>query len=686
MRTTFLDPELDAALDRDGYVVVPLIDRDGVERLTKAYESLGVAPGDPQRACVDTFHCFDAEYKQAVHDEVESVLRPAVQAIFDRYKSLSYCYIQKWPGERSGFGIHQDISVLDESEARSVEVWCALTDTSEVNGQLWVVPGSHRWAPDVVRGIHCHPPAYAGLEERILARHAIPVPMKAGEAIIFCHATYHFSYTNESGTFRLVAATDMIPEEARHLHYVENDQGTITEYEIDESFWVDQNPFTMLRAPANLTRIREIDPSTFTRLTDEDLDRFVEEGMAIEHEPLPVAPINPDLKWCHRCGTTDGVEGHVNRFNGNVTLLCPNCDAAQARMAGVIGDIDPVLLEALDRDGYAVVDLLDASDTHRARSLATSLRFDVDAPFFIMNRDAPRADAVRVDWALREVVQPAVDRRLPGFRVVKSVVINKGPRHGAAVDLHQDWEYVDERYHRGYGVFCPLDEAGPHEGGIHVIPGSHRWRDDHRGSGFDDPFSDVKDEIIERGSVAVPLEAGQALIYDNALLHHSTPNRSARPRTVVASVIVPPQAPVIHLHSTDARTAEVFEIPASSDHFTGATFGSRPAGAPTRVVDIAVPKVTTEEVERWLPHGRSPRPATRVSPPTTAEPVAPADPAPTAPTAASAAAASASTVPTVPTVPTIPTTPVAPGSPGVAGVFGAAFRALRRRAQGPPHR
>lgn len=609
MRATFVDTSLDEALDRDGYVVVPMLDDAGVERLRKAYESLGVAPGDPQRACIDTFHCFDAEYKEAVHSEVESVLSPAVQGLFDRYKSLSFCYIQKWPGETSGFGIHQDISVLDETQYRSVEVWCALDDTSVENGQLWVVPGSHRWAPGVVRGIHCVPPVYRGLEERILSRHAIPVPVKAGEAVIFLHSTYHFSYANESDSFRLVAATDMIPVEAPHLHYVGSADGTINEYEIDESFWVEQNPFTLMRAPASLRKIGEVDASVYVPLTDADLDRFVEEGLAIDHEPLDIRPITPDLRWCHRCGTTDGVEGYIDKYSGNVTLLCANCDAAQARMAGVIGDIDPELLRRLDEDGYAVVDLLDDTSRLAAHELVDELDIDESLGFYTMNRDAPRELAVKLDLALRELVQPSIDRVLPGFRVFKSIPIVKGPVGNNPVGLHQDWEYVDERYHRGYVVWCPLDGAQPEQGGLAVIPGSHKWLTNHRGSNFPEPYADVADEIIRRGSVSVPVGPGQAVVYDNALLHHSPPNSSAKARVVVASAIAPPSAPVIHLHALDEREAEVFEVAPSDNHFTERPFGARPDSRPSRVVEIAVDAVTLDDLDAWLPAVRGPEPA-----------------------------------------------------------------------------
>ncbi|MFM7068637.1 MAG: phytanoyl-CoA dioxygenase family protein [Actinomycetes bacterium] len=395
----------------------------------------------------------------------------------------------------------------------------------------------------------------------------------------------------------------MIPEEALHVHYVGNDRGTIDEFEIDESFWVEQNPFTMLRAPAKLKKIGERDPATFRQLTDEDLDRFVAEGMAIEHEPVHYEQFNdPDTAFCHRCGTTDGVEGHVNRWSGNITLLCPNCEAAQARMAGVIGDIDPAVLEALDRDGFVVVDLFDDAARAEARTIIDTLGIATDNPFYVMNRDASRDDAVRVDQALQQLVQPSIDRALNGYRVFKSIPIVKGNVGDNPVNLHQDWEYVDERYHRGYGVWCPLDGASEAQGGIFVVPGSHKWMDNHRGSGFEDPYRNVLDLIIERGSVFVPLAPGQAVVYDNQLLHHTSPNTSDAPRVVVASVICPPDAAVIHMHSTDGgATAEVFEIPAGDTYFTAKEFGSRPDGIPTRTVDVAVPTVTEADVLAWIP-------------------------------------------------------------------------------------
>ena len=161
----------------------------------------------------------------------------------------------------------------------------------------------------------------------------MPVPLKAGEAIVFNHATLHFSYPNKSETPRLVAIVDLIPEEAKHLHYFGDEDGKVHAYEIGDDFWVDQNPFTLYKAPSNGVDlgIIEFDPPV---LTDDDLDRLVAEGRAVSREAQRRGAINPGRAWCHRCGTTEGMEGSPNRWSGNVTMLCAECKAAEPVLAG----------------------------------------------------------------------------------------------------------------------------------------------------------------------------------------------------------------------------------------------------------------------------------------------------------------------------------------------------------------
>ncbi|MEL7207433.1 MAG: phytanoyl-CoA dioxygenase family protein, partial [Actinomycetota bacterium] len=276
MRATFKDPVLQETLERQGFAVLPMLSEEEVAFLRSEYHRLGPAPGDPQKACQSSFHSYDADYKQAVDDVLQKALKPHLDEVFDRQRALPCNYIVKWPGGMGGFGLHQDLALVDETEHRSVECWIALEDTNETNGQLWMVPQSHRWMETPNRGIQAFPFAYAEMSKRIIKNHAVPVPVTAGTAVVFNHATLHFSLPNRSDEPRMVAITDLIPEEAQHLHYFGDDDGNVGVYEIDDAFWVDNSPHTLHKPPDASRRVGTVEYQE-RALTAEGLDRLVAE-------------------------------------------------------------------------------------------------------------------------------------------------------------------------------------------------------------------------------------------------------------------------------------------------------------------------------------------------------------------------------------------------------------------------
>jgi hypothetical protein len=331
MRATFQDAELQATLERDGYAVVQMLDDDEVAALRDAYFGLGDAPGDPHMACHSSFHSYDRTYKNNVNTIVRNALDPHLERVFDRQRALPCNFIMKWPGGMGGFGLHQDLALVDEREHRSVEVWVALEDTNEENGQLWMVPGSHTWLP-TLRGIHAFDFPFHKVGRRIIERHARPVPVKAGQAVVFNHAIVHFSFPNKSDKPRLAAITDLIPEEAPHLHYFGDGNGNVEAFEIDDSFWTEQSPFTLWKPPPAASSRGMVD-FTWVEMTDERLDELVAEGRAIDGEASGRGAINAAKPWCHRCGRTGFEAYEPDRFVGNVTLICPECKEAEVQFA-----------------------------------------------------------------------------------------------------------------------------------------------------------------------------------------------------------------------------------------------------------------------------------------------------------------------------------------------------------------
>ncbi len=95
---------------------------------------------------------------------------------------------------------HQDRAVtLEEADSTDmVTVWVAITDATQENGCLQVIPKSHR--SSMLR--HCPQPQLSIPTAQFNADDALPLPVKAGGAVLFHPQTIHSSLVNKSDTIR----------------------------------------------------------------------------------------------------------------------------------------------------------------------------------------------------------------------------------------------------------------------------------------------------------------------------------------------------------------------------------------------------------------------------------------------------------------------------------------------------
>lgn len=93
---------------------------------------------------------------------------------------------------------HQDKAVaLEEGDnTQMVTVWLAISDATVENGCLQVIPGKPRMYP------HCPKRQTAIAEGFIDPAQAVPLPVKAGGAVLFHPLTPHSSLVNTSDRFR----------------------------------------------------------------------------------------------------------------------------------------------------------------------------------------------------------------------------------------------------------------------------------------------------------------------------------------------------------------------------------------------------------------------------------------------------------------------------------------------------
>ncbi len=109
----------------------------------------------------------------------------------------------KMPGSQAtAFPLHQDSQYYGKpsQHAHIITVWIPLVDVDEVNGCLYVIPGSNHWELiDSARDENANMRSFEDVEARGAP---IPVPMKQGDILLFSNMTFHGSKVNRGSAVR----------------------------------------------------------------------------------------------------------------------------------------------------------------------------------------------------------------------------------------------------------------------------------------------------------------------------------------------------------------------------------------------------------------------------------------------------------------------------------------------------
>ncbi len=210
----FKDPQKQQELEKNGYVVVPLLSRSAIESLNKFYNEIHPEGSPPD--IIDGIHmstwCKNSAYKNQVSEFLSNLFAEPTEQYFTNYRRLNNVFIVKKSGKDTTFKVHQDWNVVDETKFESVNVWVPLHDVDENSGALWVLKGSHK-INRKIRGAGYLFPDYSPFFNE-LEKKSISVKLKAGEAIVFYHSIIHGSPPNLADTDRKAACFSVIPQNA----------------------------------------------------------------------------------------------------------------------------------------------------------------------------------------------------------------------------------------------------------------------------------------------------------------------------------------------------------------------------------------------------------------------------------------------------------------------------------------
>lgn len=262
-------------------------------------------------------------------------------------------------------------------------------------------------------------------------------------------------------------------------------------------------------------------------------------------------------------------------------------------------------------NGFSVIDVLDTDSIHRLSEHYDGLGVDERTPFLATCNDLPRAAARATHDHLVRSLGGVVSRTLPAHAVFLAGYIMKGAGCDGELEFHQDLTYTDERRYRSLLFWIPLVDVDRNTGALRVVPGSHRWTQGLRPGGAATQPTEGFQHALTHRAETIPLRAGQAVIYDAALIHGSWGNHGEHPRPVVALAAAPAGAPLIHFHTEDRAGQSLVGHTVDTDYYLDQSLRSVPIGY--HEITPWSRAVAAADLERHLGRGATESPIT-VSP------------------------------------------------------------------------
>ncbi|MFK7784699.1 MAG: phytanoyl-CoA dioxygenase family protein [Crocinitomicaceae bacterium] len=236
-RNIFKNDELQKQFERNGFVKLPMLEKEEVKILRDYY-----ANQEFDNKVEAGFHISldnqDEDLVKEVGGRIKEILVPRMTELLDDCQVFTASYVIKEPGLKNIVPPHQDWTFVDENEFCSATVWTALVDVSEQNGALGVIPGSHkifnhkRSSPS--------PQSKSPLADHIFTLFPFVevIEMNAGESLIFDNRLIHASPPNLSDQARIAVGIGITQSEAKLKHFYQNpSSGKLEEYDVDQSFF-----------------------------------------------------------------------------------------------------------------------------------------------------------------------------------------------------------------------------------------------------------------------------------------------------------------------------------------------------------------------------------------------------------------------------------------------------------------
>lgn len=223
---------------------------------------------------------------------------------------------------------------------------------------------------------------------------------------------------------------------------------------------------------------------------------------------------------------------------------------------------DTTLQIKFETSGFVIVNLLNETDLISLSEIYHQyLGKHVFDHFTTSNVSLPSEIKYAIANSIDEIVWPKLANLMSDTTFWPGAFLIKPPGEESEFQAHQDWTFVDEEKFVSGNVWIPLTDVHIHNGCLSVIESSQYPNIKSIRSQTIPDFFHTNREIIKPFLKPIHLKAGQALIFNHSLIHHSYSNTSGINRIAVSKGFNSAEATLLHYLKTSDHTAELYEMP-----------------------------------------------------------------------------------------------------------------------------
>lgn len=187
--------------------------------------------------------------------------------------------------------------------------------------------------------------------------------------------------------------------------------------------------------------------------------------------------------------------------------------------------------DLFEKDGFVILPFYSPDEIKELEEIYHNLHPKDEHGFFPSTFSSDKNYRARADEEIRRIGSRSIEHYCQNIKVVCGAFIVKNIGVDSGMCVHQDMSLVDESKYTGINIWVPLVDLTIENGALFVLRGSHRMTPTYRGSSIPECFSLVMDEIIDFLE-PITVKAGEAVIFDQSIIHFSPPNFSDKIRIV----------------------------------------------------------------------------------------------------------------------------------------------------------